>query len=282
MLRVKWCAVLCLILFSSGCSVKFAYNNVDRLVRWQVNEYLTLDAAQKEFLQQEVKILMAWHRREHLPLYANYLGELSLTMTDGVSESQIAAMFDQFIVWGEDIQMRVMPPTITLMTMLSDEQLRALPEKLEEDNRDLEKDELDTPLAKIQANWAKDFEEVMERFTGRLQREQTAYLRKRAAAYQPERVLWADYRRRRQADMLALLERRYEGEAFAAEFTALALASEDYYGEAYSTVSEQNILLSREIAAHLFSTLTEKQSKRLRESLENLSEDFSELARQSS
>jgi len=33
---------------TSACSLKMAYNNMDRLVRWQMSDYLDLDAQQRD------------------------------------------------------------------------------------------------------------------------------------------------------------------------------------------------------------------------------------------
>jgi uncharacterized protein DUF6279 len=279
---IRFVLAMCLLIASSACSVKFAYNNVDRLVRWQLSDYLDLNAEQKDYLQSQITTLMAWHRANHLPQYADYVTTLSTTFSDGVTEAQIAQMFNQFMLWGEEIEAQALPTAVQILSTLSDQQVKALPAKLEDSNAEIEKDELDEPLAKIQENWAKDFEDIMERFTGRLQRDQKAYLTLRSTAYQPERVLWAEYRRRWQADLMKLLEQRHTGEKFAAQFAALAGARERYYGEDFIRVSEENIKLSREVAAYLLSNLTEKQSARFTDALLELAEDFEELAAQGS
>lgn len=272
--------LLGVLVVCSGCSVKFAYNNVDRLVRWQVSDYFDLDVDQKAYLQAQVQELLAWHRVNHLPQYARYLETLAVQLSDGATQTQIAGVFAQFLVWGYEIEDRALPAAAHILASLSDEQVAALPARLEKSNIEFSEDELDASETQIQAEWADDFEDVMERFTGRLDRKQRAYIERRASAYVPERVLWAEYRRRWQADMLALLEQRRHTEGFAAEFRALTKAREDYYGEEYTRISEQNIQLSREIAAHVLSNLSDKQSARFAESLQELAEDFEELAAQ--
>ena len=126
-----------LILLTSGCSIKFAYNNVDRLVRWQMSDYFDLDAKQKEYLQEQVVEFIAWHRAEHLPLYAEYMHSMSDRFPDGVSEQQIEELFQQLLLWGKDVEERGMPAAINLLTSLSDEQVAELPEKFEKSNVDI-------------------------------------------------------------------------------------------------------------------------------------------------
>ena len=276
---IKPLILIGLLLTTSACSVKFAYNNVDRLVRWQMSDYLDLNDTQRELLQSEVNNLMEWHRREHLPEYAIFIEGLARQWSDGVSEAQIEALFEQMMAWGEDMQAQAMPAAIKMMRSLTDEQVAALPAKLEKSNEELAEDEFDVALPDVQAAWAEDFADALERFTGRLVKVQRDYLSRRAVAYQPERVLWAEYRRRWQADWMALLKRREKAE-FEAEFRRLDAARESYYGEEYTRVSEQNIALSREVAAYLLSNLTEKQSIRFADALLELAQDFTELAAQ--
>ena len=268
-----------LLFCTSACSVKFAYNNVDRLIRWQMSDYLDLNNEQRELLDSQVEDFLVWHRREHLPAYAILIESLATQWSDGVTEAQIEALFEQMFVWGEDIQAQGMPGAIVLMQSLTDEQIAALPARLEKSNQEIAEDELDVALAQVQEDWAKDFADGLERFTGRLLKSQRDYLSRRAQAYQPERVLWAEYRRRFQADLMKVLLKRHEP-GFAAEFQLLAAARESYYGEEFTRVSDENIDLSRDVAAYILSNLSEKQSVRLKDSLLDLARDFQELAEQ--
>lgn len=277
MIWTKFFCVLVLIFSTSACSVKFAYNNVDRLVRWQMSDYLDLNSDQRKLLDTQIEGLMAWHRREHLPEYAILMESLATQWSDGVSEAQIQSLFEQMFIWGEDIQEQGMPAAIVMMQSLTDEQVAALPERLEKSNQDIAEDELDVALTEVQDDWAEDFADGLERFTGRLLKTQREYLSRRAMAYQPERVLWAEYRRRFQADLMKLLMKRNEPE-FDAEFRRLASARESYYGEEFTRVSDENIALSREVASYVLSNLTEKQSGRLKDALLDLAQDFQELA----
>jgi len=152
-----------------------------------------------------------------------------------------------------------------------------LPARLEESNLELAEDEVGVALEDAQLNWASSFEQAIERFTGRLDRQQKAYLKFRSTAYQPEMALWAEYRRRWQADMLKMLAYRDEAR-FAEDFRALAKARERYYGPEYTAVNNANIALAREASSYLLSNLNERQARRFTESLEDLADDLAELA----
>ena len=181
------------------------------------------------------------------------------------------------MLWGEEVEDRALPIAVAILVTLSDEQVAELPAKLEASNVEIEEDEKGKPLEKVQGAWAKEMEDALERFTGRLDVRQRNYINRRAQAYEPERELWADYRRRWQAELLALLEER-DAEDFGARFVTLSKAREDYYGEEYTRISDANIALARDVSAYVLSNLSEKQADRFRDALAKLGEDFAELA----
>lgn len=269
--------LLLLALLVGGCSVKFAYNNADRLLRWQVSEYVDLDREQKALLSARLDEFMTWHRRTQLPEYADQMYLWSQQLTDQVTPDQIAGIFEQMMLWGERMEDRGLPIAAEIMAGLSDDQVARLAPRLELSNVEIAEPEFGVTEEEAQQSWAREFEDAMERFTGRLDIRQRNYIQRRAGAYQPERVLWAEYRRRWQADLLSLLDQRHSDE-FAAAFSELSRAREDYYGEQYTRVSEENIELSREVAAYVLSNLSQRQSDRLQDSLTKLADDFAELA----
>lgn len=266
-----------LAMLVGGCSIKFAYDNADRLVRWQVGEYVDLDREQKALLAARLDEFMTWHRRTQLPEYADQMFLWSQQLTDQVTSDQIAGMFEQMMLWGARMEDRGLPIAVEVMTSLSDDQVARLGPRLELSNVEFAEAELGVSEEEAQQSWANQFEDALERFTGRLDIRQRNYIQRRAVAYQPELVLWAEYRRRWQAELLSLLDQRHSDE-FAAAFSELARAREDYYGEQYTRVSEENIELSRDVAAYVLSNLSQRQSDHLRDSLMKLGDDFADLA----
>ena len=270
-------ALVLLALLVGGCSVKFAYNNADRLLRWQVSEYIDLDREQKAVLSARIDEFMTWHRRTQLPEYADQMYLWSQQLTDQVTPEQIAGIFEQMLQWGERMEDRGLPIAVEIMAGLSDDQVAELGPRLELSNAEIAEPEFGLSEEEAQQSWAREFEDAMERFTGRLDIRQRDYIQRKAAGYQPERVLWAEYRRRWQADLLSLLDQR-QSDQFAAAFSELSRAREAYYGDKYTRVSEENIELSREVAAYVLSNLSQRQSDRLQDSLTKLGDDFAELA----
>ncbi|MEM7099397.1 MAG: DUF6279 family lipoprotein [Pseudomonadota bacterium] len=269
-----------LVLCMGGCSVKFAYNNVDRFVRWQVNDYADLDREQRKILDAGVEEVWVWHRRSHLPVYADYLEAFAVRSSDEVTPEMLAGLVEQFLTWGLEVQARSMPTAVAVIRSLTDEQVAALPEKLTDSNNDLLDGEQDNTLEESQANWAREVIDQLEQFTGKLQSAQKDYVVRQSTRYQPERVLWVEYRERWQKQLMLELRARAEPE-FAQRFTELVNSREDFYSQEYTNVSDANQELGASVAAYVLSNLTDRQAQRFKDRLLQLSKDFRELSTQS-
>ena len=278
LLRVVGSLLVAVLL--SGCSIKMAYNNLDRLVRWGVSDYVDLTREQKQVLNREIKRIHYWHRVNHLPQYAEFTMGLATSWSDGVTLSQMEAAFDQITAWMEEVEEQATPLIIDMMVSLSDDQVAALPEKLEKSNVDIQEPEEQEDLATMQAAWADEASEGLQQFVGRLTSEQKTYIARRSLEYRPERQLWAEYRRRFQEDLMALLYKRADRNEFARGYRALVESRESYYGAELAEIFKHNQRLNMDVAAHVLSDLTEKQSHRFVDELMELGQDFAELAAQ--
>lgn len=276
-MSTRYLVVVLAVLLMSACSTKFVYNNLDRLVRWQLNDFVDLTPTQREYLSREIDATLYWHRRNHLPVYADYLDQVSVRFSDSVTPEMIEEVFDQLFAWGEQVQERVMPVMVHMLQSLSDEQVARLPERMEDSNLDLAEDEMDGTITDHQDEWADDMTDALSRFIGRLSTEQKGHVALRSKGYRPELVLWADYRRRWQADLMALLKER-KAPGFEGRFRQLLANRERYYGEEFTAVSESNEQLSREVAAYVLTSMSDRQRRRFTETLEDFSSDFRKLA----
>ena len=276
----KCMGIVLVALLLSGCSIKLAYNNLDRFVRWQVADFVDLDKEQRALLDQEVKKVWQWHRRSHLPLYADYLETFADQASDEVTPALLENLFDQFFDWGMQVQERSMPTAIAIMRSLSDEQVAGLPDKLAESNDELLEPEAEGELADFQERWADEVVDGLEQFAGRLQKSQKDYVALQSRRYQPERALWVEYRVRWQAALMQQLQQR-DSEAFGEQFTKLVRERESYYSPEFVQVSAANQALGVDVASYVLSNLTPRQSERFRDRLLELSEDFRELSQRS-
>ena len=274
---MRWAVLLLCCVSLTGCSVKFVYNNADRLVRWEVSDYVRLNAEQRVYFDAELATLLYWHRTTQLLEYAEFLEGFAAAVPRGFTASQLRAYFDQAEDLGERLEQRMLPIAVQILLSLDDTQREQLPAKLAEGNEEWGEDEIGKTTAQAQLRWAKEVRDGFQRFSGRMTRGQWEQLQVMAQNYQPHLVLWMEYRDRWQQALLNLLQADLEPAAFAAAFVQLSNDREAYYGE-FGPVFAANEAAGTDIAVWLLANLTERQQDRLIETLTDFAQDFRELA----
>jgi len=274
--------LLLILSLGSGCSVKFAYNNLDRFVRWGVSDYVQLTPEQREYFDAEFARLHQWHRQTQLPVYAEFLESVPRTLADGTDAAELLAMEHTVQGWAEVMLEKGLPMTAHILRSMTDEQVADLPARLEASNADIADPERHGDLQRSQEQWADEVADTFKRFAGRMTSAQRDYLAARAVGYIPELQMWAEYRVRWQADLLALLHRRHEDAEFDERFFALARNREHYYGTELAAVFAHNENLSREVARWLLNHLSPEQQRRMEDRLLEWAEDLRELSDQPS
>lgn len=277
-MTVRLVLAVLMLACGAGCSVQMAYNNLDRLARWSVSDYVDMNDRQRNYFDAAVADVWHWHRRDHLPRYADFLEAVGPALVDGTDEAEMQAVVDRVFDWALEIQDRSVPLAAPFLASLDDRQITRLADNLAARNAEIAEPEAGVSLAESQTLWRKEFKDRFTQFSGRLTGVQRAYLEQRSRDYRPERVLWADYRRRWQGDFLALLAFREDVEGLARGLADLAEQRERYYGAELAEVFEANVDLNREVSVWLINSLTERQQTRFVARLNELAADFRELA----
>ena len=273
--------VALVLLIASGCAVRLAYENTDRLARWVVGDFVTMNDAQRARFDAGVREVWDWHRRTQLPRYADFFDAMQIVLADGTTADEIQAIVNTVIEWALEIEQQALPVAVDLLTSLSDAQVGALARRLSEDNARMAKSQREQTLAQSQREWVEETAGRFSRFSGRLSRDQRAYLVRQSVRYLPESELWAAYRARWQANLLQLLDIRDDRARFAAGFANLAASRENYYGEELTHVFANNRALAGEATAWLVNSMSSRQQDRFLARLDTLAADFRSLTSES-
>ena len=106
---LSWCLI---VLTLSSCSAtQFIYNRVDILVRWYLDDYVSLDREQQARFDGRLEALLEWHRREELPAYVVLLDDALTILDEGVPLEDTRAMADRI----EDAAIRFQDPFLELL-----------------------------------------------------------------------------------------------------------------------------------------------------------------------
>ncbi len=276
-LRIIFYLALSLSVFSSGCSIKFAYNNADRFIRWETSDYVRMNSAQRSYFDAEIATLLYWHRTTQLLDYAQFCDEFAAAVAGGITNEQWQRFTSRGEAYGDVLEARMIPIAVQILLSLDARQRERLPRNLAQVNKEFAEDELGKTPEQARLRWTKELRDFFQRFAGRMTSEQWQQVQRLASGYQPYLEAWVAYRERWQSALLGLLDQQLEPAAFAGEFARLSAARESYYGE-FGPVFDANEVIGTDIGLWLLNNLTARQQTKLVESMADLAQDFRELA----
>lgn len=199
---------LCLVLLE-GCSVtRLAYDNADTFLRWQANSYFDFQDEQSEELDRRLAALLAWHRAAELPRYARLAEEASARMLRGVKREDLEWGYDSVKAQVRETLGAAATEAAGLLDGLSSGQITHLEQRLAEENRKFVKEQVLGTVEERHQRRVKRNVERLEEWFGTLDEAQTGRVRLYSERAPFSAELRDRDRRRRQAELLAMLRAR--------------------------------------------------------------------------
>ena len=79
----KYILFLGCILFLAGCSAtKLFYGYGDSIISWQLDSYFELTNEQEDWVEEQIRLHLEWHRKEELPRYKNFLNDIQKNFSE--------------------------------------------------------------------------------------------------------------------------------------------------------------------------------------------------------
>ena len=121
----RWAAVCLAVSLLVGCSLlTLAYNRLPTIAYWRLDAMLDLSSAQSAFVRQELDRWHAWHRRDHLPRYAQALAPWQNQVLQDVTPAQVCVVVDQLRLWAREVTQQALPLAVRLTPSLTEAQLQ--------------------------------------------------------------------------------------------------------------------------------------------------------------
>ncbi|MGY6631374.1 MAG: DUF6279 family lipoprotein [Wenzhouxiangella sp.] len=273
--RILVLALLCLLL--AGCTVRFAYNNLDWLVMRWVNQQISLNDEQDRALREELAGLIVWHCTEELPRYTEDLLKLNRELAEpGFDANRLADFGLKLNEHGTRLTDRATPAFVNLMASLDDQQVLELVETLEDSNQDFIDDYVDIEPDELKRKQVQIMERGLRRFIGRVNGDQRERLFEWAASLEPSSEQTLDQRLAWQSRLIAALGVRDDEQAFAQAMEGV-LGSEADWPEDYQALMMRNRVRSYELMVDLYALASDRQRQRLHNRLDRFARDFERL-----
>ena len=213
---IRRAAAVLLFALLAGCSaVEFAYNNADTFLRWQAARYFDFRDAQAEEFNARLAAFLAWHRAQALPQYARLAEEAGARVARGVSHADLVWGYDAIRRQSREGLRRAGAELGDFLDRLSPAQIEHLEGRFAEDNRKVARAALEGTPEERRSRRLKRIVHALEDWLGELSDAQ----RERVRQFNEQAPLNGELRdrerRRRQAELLAMLRARDSGRRLA-------------------------------------------------------------------
>lgn len=273
--------LLLFFLLIIACGPRLIYPNLDWLVPWYVEDYLSLDANQSSQLKIRLDRQLQWHCRTQLPQYTVFLRKLHRDFGNPnypVSEERLADHYSELKKYWRNLVRQIGPDVADILITANDDQINELFKNLEKENQKLKNRYVDRPQEELVRDRYDMMVKRLGYWLGSLTEAQESSVKDWSARIKPTGVEWLGHRRRVQAEFRRLLNQRTRSPEFEREFTNLLLSLENMRTPAYKTQIEANTELTLTLLAQLDPSLSPGQRAHLLGRFESLAKDFERLS----
>ncbi|PYF83491.1 hypothetical protein DFP75_102587 [Marinomonas alcarazii] len=277
MKKAKLSIVLLFSFILSACSSSFAYNNLDWLLYWYVDDYIDLSSDQEAALDERIASWHSWHRSTELEKYQTQLNNLRAKLESGaLTEEQWLREFAEAQQHLNRFRTKIAPELAGIAQTLSTEQvedfLSAWHKKRQERQSESDKRTESERLMRREERLV----EFMEDNVGKLSEQQTNIIKQYVPTFISISTEQTAYHSRLQNALRDIFSNRDSVE-FKQRLTDLIRNPDQYKTVSYQASLDHNAGLYARMLAELNLTFTEKQKLKLDDALEdwiNLIEDL--------
>ena len=275
----RWALLGCLLIVAilNGCSAtQVIYNRADILIRWYLDDYVTLDRDQQARFDERLDALLEWHRQEELPEYVLLLDDALVILDTDVSLAATRSMAEGIESAAIRLQDRFLELLLSTGENLTSAQRADFIEALLAQQEAFETERLARRDSEYRDDLGQRFDKQLGRYLGRLTDEQARRLQEGVAEMTRLDHFWLQDRR---VWILALSNILLADEPDWADQVRALIAGRDEallpdYREGIEHNGEVILQLSRDVLL----MRTEKQDKKLRARLIALRDDLAALS----
>ncbi len=182
-----------------------AYNSAPNLTYWWLDGYLDFTSEQKPAVKSELAALHDWHRKNELPIYADFVNGLQAKAVRDVDAAEVCAAFDEVRARVRASSSHILPVTLKATVGLSDQQLIYLDKQYSKRLKKWREEWMDGTPQEQREHRVGEGVKSAEKFYGRLQDAQVDIIKANTQASIFDAPLVYRELERRQADTLQTL-----------------------------------------------------------------------------
>lgn len=270
--------LLCASLLA-GCAFKFIYNQLDWLIPWYLDDYVSINPVQEMLLDKRLEQYLRWHRSEQLPHYADFLDQVAELSKDGLSAAELDLVQQQTQLFVDTLIARMVPELADFFSQMDEIQYQELFDNIAVRNEKFRQRYIELDDRKQRINRLKEVRKFVQRWTGLLEEEQIKMLVAWSKQYH---LMGEEFLRSRLAWQQRLddvLQQREKKDVLESGLLELLIDDRSDRSEAYRQKYEDNEKLLKQLYLSLDRSLTVEQRQHMLQQLQNYASDFRELAK---
>lgn len=276
----RYSLLILLIFLLTGCAVKFVYNQLDWLIPWYLDDYVSLDPLQEIQFDAQLEAYLSWHRRQQLPVYAEFLEWVAEASKDGLDRDEIEHVQNRTELYTDQLFVRLGPTLVSLFGDLSEAQVDEMFTNFDKENNKYREKYVSKKVIKQRYQRAKDVRKFIERWTGVLDEDQQDIITEWSKQYELMGEEFLNSRQGWQNNLKIILDQRHNKVYFEDALNKLFANR----GVGRSKEFEQKLVRNQQRLKTLYldldQSLTESQRKRMMDKMKSYAQDFRELSLQ--
>tara|TARA_R110001592_G_scaffold281911_4_gene549532 strand:+ start:1388 stop:2215 length:828 start_codon:yes stop_codon:yes gene_type:complete len=268
-----------------SCTTKMAYNNLDWIASWYIDDYVTLTNDQENDLETRIESFLLWHRNTELQNYLVQIKYIQIDFNNGITQSNIENYIESLKGFLEVVLVKAEPDIVNLAYSLTDKQVTEFLAEFEQQSRDkIDKQQSLSKGQRLEDRLEK-IEHRVTSFTGKLSKSQKQLLdntnKKLLPAFEQRMQFRRDWANAISAAYVirsgTVLESEDKKQAFRLALRDPILQSKTFCSEAYLAILEHNQKIWVNMLEKLIVSLDEKQQDHLNTKLDNTIKDLQKL-----
>ena len=196
-MRIRILTTTLLTILLTSCFIRLAYNHLDWILIWEIDNYFNLNAQQEELLKHYIQRQLVWHRQQEVQRYVDLLSTTKKKAGDGLSLDEIDWFFASLQSLKASLVNRLAVDAAKFLATVTKEQTQYLQTALSEENEKLA-EQLDLTAQQRLDRRAEQIVDFTERWLGELSEQQVEYITKLSHQLPDNAVQWLEYRQKRQ------------------------------------------------------------------------------------
>jgi len=263
----------------AGCSqIGLTYRHLDFIIPWSLNDYLDMNASQKDWLDERLKEHLSWHCTTQIPGYLDWLDRLQgMVENNQVNQEQLKARTAEARQAIATLSKEITPSAVELLRQLDDQQVGEMQAAFAKDLRKHEDEFVDQPLDKQISERAQRMEKRLTPWMGKLNAAQQARVMQWSTSLGEQNRLWIDNRAHWQSLLLAAVKQRKAGD-FDQKIASLLQDRQTFWTPEYRATYEHTEQAAISLIADLMAQSTADQRQKLLAKIADVRKDFTDLS----